>query len=139
MPGSIGIVNFIGAFIPYIGAFVGGAFAVLMALAGGGTTLALGALAVVLFVNLVLENLLEPRLMGSSLKMHPIVVLLATVAGGVLAGIVGLILAAPLVSIGSNLFRELRASGFFGTTPEDETDPTASPTAAQRRCESTDI
>ncbi|MDY7102313.1 MAG: AI-2E family transporter [Actinomycetota bacterium] len=115
LAGSVGVVNLIGAYIPYLGAFVGGAFAVLMGLAGGGTSAAIAALAVVLFVNLVLENLLEPRLVGSSLALHPMVVLLATVGGGVLVGIVGLVLAAPLVSIGLNLFRELRDSGFFGS------------------------
>ncbi len=115
LAGSIGVVNFVGAFVPYLGAVLGGAFAVLMGLAGGGTTLALLALAVVLFVNLVLENLLEPKVMGSSLDLHPVLVLLATVGGGLLAGIVGLILGAPLLAIGRDLFAELRSSGFFGT------------------------
>jgi predicted PurR-regulated permease PerM len=113
VPVAIGVVSFLGAYVPYLGAFISGAFAVLMALSEGGVSLALWSLGVVLFVNLVLENLLEPRVMGSSLKMHPIVVLLATVAGGVLGGIVGLILAAPVVAIGTNLWRELEASGFF--------------------------
>ncbi len=121
LAGSIGVVNFIGAFVPYLGAVVGGAFAVIMALAGGGTGLAIGALVVVLFVNLVLENLLEPRLLGSTLRMHPVVVLVSTVAGGVLIGMAGLVLAAPLVAIGTNLFRELRATRFF----DDDPDPSA--------------
>ena len=55
---TVGIVNFIGAFVPYLGAFLGGAFAVLMAISEGGVPLALGVLVAVLFVNLVLENLL---------------------------------------------------------------------------------
>lgn len=114
LPAAIGIVNFIGAYVPYLGAFIGGAFAVLMALSDGGPSLALWSLAVVLFVNLGLENILEPKLIGSSLNLHPIVVLLATVVGGAIAGIVGLILAAPVVAIGTNLFHELEASGFFG-------------------------
>ncbi len=116
LAGSVGVVNFIGAFIPYFGAFVGGAFAVLMGLAGGGVSLALVGLIVVLFVNLVLENLLEPKLVGSTLKLHPIVVLVSTVAGGLLLGIVGLILASPTVAIGLNLGRELRDSGFFSAS-----------------------
>lgn len=114
LAGSVGVVNFIGAYIPFLGAFIGGAFAVLMAISEGGIGLALAALAVVLFTNVVLENVLEPRFLGASLKMHPIVVLLSTVAGGLVAGIVGLILAAPLTSIGINLFNELKSSGFFG-------------------------
>lgn len=127
LAGSVGVVNFIGAFIPYFGAFVGGAFAVLMGLAGGGASLALLALVVVLFVNLVLENLLEPKLLGSTLQLHPVVVLVSTVAGGLLLGVVGLILAAPTVAIGLNLARELRDSGFFATgtaraAPDDDDD-----------------
>ncbi|MGI9621824.1 MAG: AI-2E family transporter [Acidimicrobiales bacterium] len=122
LPGAIGIVNFIGAYIPYLGAFVGGAFAVLMALSVGGPALALATLAVVLFVNLALENMLEPKLVGSSLNLHPIAVLLATVAGGAIAGIVGLILAAPAVAIGRNLYHELEASGFFGPQAQGESE-----------------
>lgn len=126
LAGSIGVVNFIGAFVPYLGAFIGGAFAVIMALAGGGAGLAVAALVVVLFVNVVLENLLEPRLLGSTLKMHPVAVLLSTVAGGVLIGMAGLVLAAPLVAIGTNLFKELRATNFFRDSPgpDDGPEPT---------------
>ena len=119
LAGSIGVVNFAGAYVPYLGAFVGGAFAVLMALSEGGLPLALGAIAVLLFTNLVLENVLQPKLVGSSLNLHPVVVLISTVVGGVAAGIVGLILAAPLTSIGINLFRELQASGFFGNSDDE--------------------
>ncbi len=113
LPGSIGVVNFIGAYVPFLGAFVGGAFAMLMALSEGGLSLALVALVVVVFMNVVLENVLEPKLLGASLEMHPIVVLLSTVAGGAIAGLAGLVLAAPLTAIGINLYRELRLSGFF--------------------------
>ncbi len=113
LPASVGIVNFVGGFIPFLGAFIGGAFAVLMALSAGGIPLAVAALVVVLFTNRVLENLLEPRLIGSSMKMHPVAVIVATLAGGLIAGLIGLILAAPLVAIISNLLRELRASGYF--------------------------
>jgi hypothetical protein len=70
LAGSVGIVNFIGAYISFLGAFIGGAFAVLMALTNGGIGLALGALAVVLFTNIVLENVLEPRYLGASLNLH---------------------------------------------------------------------
>ena len=121
------MVNFIGTYIPFLGAFIGGAFAVLMALSEGGIGLALVALAVVLFTNAVLENVLEPRFLGSSLKLHPIVVLLSTVAGVVAAGMVGLVLAAPLTSIGINLFNELKASGFFRDGQPDSPDPQPAP------------
>jgi predicted PurR-regulated permease PerM len=115
VPGAlaIGVVNVIGAYIPYIGAFVGGAFAVLMALGEGGIGLALAAFALVMVAQLVLENLLEPKLLGSSLNLHPLTILLATTLGGMIAGMIGLILAAPVVAIGVDLKRELTAVGFF--------------------------
>ncbi len=114
---AIGLVNFLGGYIPYIGGLVGGAFAVLMAFAAGGPTLALVMLGVVLLVSVGLENLLEPKLLGDKLEMHPIVVLFATVLGGLLVGIVGMFLAAPAVAIVRTLSRELRDSGFF-SNPE---------------------
>lgn len=115
VPGAlaIGVVNFLGAYVPYIGAFVGGAFAVLMALGEGGIGLAVAAFAVVMVANLVLENLLEPHLLGTNLKMHPLTILLVTTLGGIVAGMIGLILAAPVYAIGLDLYRELKSIGFF--------------------------
>ena len=115
VPGAlaIGVVNVIGAYIPYIGAFFGGAFAVLMALGEGGIGLALAAFALVMLAQLVLENLLEPKLLGSSLNLHPLTILLATTLGGMVAGMIGLILAAPVVAIVVDLKKELTAVGFF--------------------------
>ena len=115
VPGAlaIGVVNVIGAYIPYIGAFIGGAFAVLMALGEGGIGVALAAFALVMFAQLVIENLLEPKLLGSSLSLSPLAILLATTFGGMVAGIVGLILAAPVLAIGLDVHHELKAIGFF--------------------------
>jgi predicted PurR-regulated permease PerM len=115
VPGAmaIGVVNFVGGYIPYIGAFIGGAFAVLMALGEGGIGLALAAFALVMVAQLLLENLLEPKLLGSSLNLHPLTILLATTLGGMVAGMIGLILAAPVVAIGLDFKRELTAVGFF--------------------------
>ena len=111
--GAIAVVNVIGAYIPYLGAAIGGAFAVLMGLGEGGIGLALIMLGITLAVNLLLENLLEPVLIGDSLNMHPLQVLLATALGGLVAGMVGLILAAPLTAIAIDVKRELKAAGFF--------------------------
>lgn len=111
--GAIAVVNFLGAYIPYLGAFIGGAFAVLMALGEGGIGLALIVLAIALAVNLLLENLLEPVLLGSSLNLHPLLILLVTSLGGLIAGMIGLILAAPALAIVIDIDRELKASGFF--------------------------
>lgn len=113
LPIAAGVVNVVGAYVPYLGAWIGGAFVVIMGLAGGGVSLALWGLFVALFVNVVLENVLEPKVMGSTMDLPPIVVLLATVAGGLLAGLVGLVLASPLVSITVVVYREAKSSGFF--------------------------
>ena len=124
VPGAlaIGVVNFVGGYIPYLGAFIGGAFAVLMALGGGGIGLALAALAIVLVAQIVLENLLQPKLLGSSLNLYPLTILLATTLGGMVAGMVGLILAAPVLAIGLELYHELQAVGFFDDA-SDESPP----------------
>lgn len=111
--GAIAVVNIIGGYIPYLGAFIGGAFAVLMALGEGGIALALIVLVITLVVNLLLENLLEPRLLGGSLDLHPLMILLATSLGGIIAGMIGLILAAPAVAIAFDIKMKLKATGFF--------------------------
>jgi hypothetical protein len=115
--GAIAVVKVIGAYIPYVGAFIGGAFAVLMGLGEGGIGLALIMLGITLVVNLLLENLLEPALLGDSLDMHPLLALLATALGALVAGMVGLILAAPLTEIAIDIQRELKATGFLRRRP----------------------
>ena len=111
--GAIGVVNFFGSYVPYLGAFIGGAFAVLMALGEGGIGLALVILGITLAVNIVLENVLEPKLLGGSLDLHPLLVLLATSLGGLIAGMIGLILAAPALAIALDIKSELKVAGFF--------------------------
>ena len=118
--GAIAVVNFFGAYVPYLGAFIGGTFAVLMTLGDGGIGPALAALALVLVISLGLENLLEPKRLGDRLKLHPLIVLLATALGGILAGILGLILAAPTTAIALGIKRELDATGFFDRGPSPD-------------------
>ena len=92
---TIMVVNFVGGYIPYIGAFLGGGLAVIIALGDEGLGTAVIMLVVVLASNLLLENFVEPKVMGKSLDIHPLVVLVVTALGGLLGGIVGLILAVP--------------------------------------------
>jgi predicted PurR-regulated permease PerM len=106
--GTIAIVNFIGGFVPYIGAFIGGALATLLAVADGGISQGLLMLAIVLAANLLLENLLEPKIMAGRLRIHPLAVLIVTVIGGVVGGIMGLMLAVPLAVVGADLIHRLR-------------------------------
>lgn len=108
---TIGLVNFIGGFVPYIGAFIGGSLATLLAVSNGGINQGLLMLVIVLAANLLLENLLEPRIMGDRLRIHPLAVLMATAAGGVIGGIMGLILAVPVTVVGFDLLRRIRRHG----------------------------
>jgi predicted PurR-regulated permease PerM len=110
---TIVVANFIGGYIPYIGAFLGGGLAVIVALGDGGPGVAVVMLIVVLASNLVLENFVEPKVMGRTLDIHPLLVLVATALGGFLAGIVGLILAVPFTVIAGKAISRLRARGFF--------------------------
>jgi putative heme transporter len=96
--GTIVVVTFLGGFIPYLGAWAAGAFAVLIALGGGGTSEAIGMAVVLLLANGVLQQLVQPFAYGAALGIHPLAVLVVTIAGGAIFGAVGLILAAPMTS-----------------------------------------
>jgi predicted PurR-regulated permease PerM len=78
---TIMVVNFIGGYIPYIGAFLGGGLAVIIALGDGGLPQAVVMLLVVLAANLLLENFVEPKVMGRTLDIHPLIVLVVTALG----------------------------------------------------------
>jgi hypothetical protein len=108
---TIVVVNFVGGYIPYIGAFLGGGLAVVIALGEGGLPLAALMLLIVLAANLVLENFVEPKVMGRTLDIHPLVVLVVTALGGLLGGIVGLILAVPAWVIAGDAIKRLRSRG----------------------------
>ena len=108
---TIIVVNFIGGYIPYIGAFLGGGLAVIVALGDGGLGEAAVMLVVVLAANLLLENFIEPKVMGRTLNIHPLIVLVVTALGGVIGGIVGLILAVPFYAIARNAIARLRSKG----------------------------
>ena len=108
---TIMVVNFVGGYIPYIGAFLGGGLAVIVALGDGGIAQAALMLVIVLAANLLLENFVEPKVMGSSLDIHPLVVLVVTALGGLVGGMVGLILAVPAYVIARDGLARLRSRG----------------------------
>ena len=120
---TIVVANFIGGYIPYIGAFLGGGLAVIVALGEGGADTAAIMLVAVLASNLLLENFVEPKVMGRTLDIHPLVVLVVTALGGIVGGIVGLILAVPAWVIASSAVDRLRRQGFFDRVA-DRAEPT---------------
>ena len=95
---TIAIVTFLGGYIPYIGAWTAGAFAVLIALGGQGPEGALAMAIVALLANGALQQMVQPLAMGAALGIHPLAVLILTIGGGALFGMIGLVLAAPLAS-----------------------------------------
>jgi predicted PurR-regulated permease PerM len=109
---TIMVVNFIGGYIPYIGAFLGGGLAVIVGLGEGGISTAVVMLLIVLAANLLVENFVEPKVMGKSLDIHPLVVLVVTALGGLLGGIVGLILAVPFYVIFRTGIERIRSGGY---------------------------
>jgi predicted PurR-regulated permease PerM len=107
LPGTIFAVTFLGGFVPYLGAWAAGAFAVLIALGSSGPEAA-GAMAVVaLLANGALQQLVQPVAYGTALGIHPLAVLIVTIAGGSMFGTIGLILAAPLTSAVARISADL--------------------------------
>ncbi len=98
LAGSIAVVTFVGAYIPYLGAWVAGAFAVLVALGGSGTEEAIAIAIICLLANGILQQLIQPIAFGATLGIHPLAVLIVTITGGSLFGMIGLVLAAPLTA-----------------------------------------
>ena len=109
----IALVNFVTSYIPFYGAFVAGAFAVLVALGANGLSVALAMLAITLLTNNTLQNLLEPLVFGKTLRLHPLVVMLVTTAGTLLFGLLGATLAAPVTAVALRTIHLLRQTGRF--------------------------
>jgi predicted PurR-regulated permease PerM len=93
------VLTFIGAFFPVVGAFVAGAAAVLVALVANGVGAALVILGVIVAVQQLEGNVFYPIVVGRRLQLHPVGILLALTAGGVLAGVVGAFLAVPFAAV----------------------------------------
>jgi predicted PurR-regulated permease PerM len=105
--GSIAVVNFVTAYIPYLGAWSAGAFTVLIALGGAGPETALVMAVIVLLANGALQQMIQPIAFGATLDIHPLGILIVTIAAGSLFGAIGLILAAPLTSAALHVAADL--------------------------------
>jgi putative heme transporter len=103
----LAVLTFFGGFIPVVGAFVAGALAVLIALVTQGFTTALIALAIIIAVQQIEGNVLQPILQSRSMGLHAAVVLLAVTAGGTLFGIAGAFLAVPVAAVAAEILRYL--------------------------------
>lgn len=110
VPGALGLAAlvFVTAYIPYLGAFLSGAVAVLVAFADRGWVIALWVLGVVLAVQMIEGYVLQPMVQSRTVQMHPAVVMLAITAGASIAGILGMLLAVPLTAAAFGVVSELR-------------------------------
>lgn len=95
----IAVMVFLGSFIPVVGAVITGMLAVLLALVFNGWVAALLMLGVVLLVQFIEGNVLQPFLMGKAVKVHPLAVVFAVAIGSLLAGIPGALFAVPIVAV----------------------------------------
>ncbi|WP_307806653.1 AI-2E family transporter [Streptomyces sp. FH025] len=113
VPGApgLGALVFMGAYIPFVGAFLSGTVAVLVALADGGLGTALWALGVVLTVQMIEGNILQPVIQSRTVELHPATIMVAVVAGSGIAGIIGALLAVPVCAAGMGVISVLRGLG----------------------------
>ncbi len=112
----LGLLVFIGAFVPIVGALLSGSVAVLVALVAKGPIVAALMLAAVVVVQQVESHVLQPFLLGRAVRVHPLAVILAIGAGVLLAGVVGALFAVPLVAVVNVVAGYLRE-------PADPLDP----------------
>ncbi|MFF0264510.1 AI-2E family transporter [Kribbella sp. NPDC004536] len=96
---AIGILVFVGAFIPVVGALISGIVAVLVALVAKGPIIAVVMLAIVIGVQQLEAHVLQPFLLGRAVSVHPLAVILAIATGVVIAGIVGALVAVPTAAV----------------------------------------
>ena len=128
LAGTIAVVTFVTAYVPFIGAFVSGAFAVLLALGAEGTQTALIMLVIVLLANGLLQNIVQPIAFGATLQMNPLLVLVTTIGFGAIFGMPGLILGAPLTSAVIHISGDLakaRATAAANADVEGATEPSS--------------
>jgi predicted PurR-regulated permease PerM len=92
------ILYFFLSFIPFLGAWITGAFAVLIALGTGGPSAALIIGITFIISNGTIQSAVNSWALGSSLRLHPVAVLLATMIGGTVAGLLGMVIGAPVLA-----------------------------------------
>jgi predicted PurR-regulated permease PerM len=121
----LAVITFFGAFVPIIGAFVAGFFAVIIALVDQGITDALIVLGIVILVQQIEGNVLQPIIQGRGFNLHAAVVILAVTAGSSLAGITGAFLSVPVAALIAVVYRYVRDE-LDGRHPEIADDGTES-------------
>ena len=110
---------FLGAFVPIIGAVIGGGAALLIALVANGPVTALIVLVIIIAVMQLEGHVLQPLLLGRAVALHPLAVVLSIAAGLVVAGIAGALFAVPLLAVLNSGIRSLLSPADEHTDPDD--------------------
>ncbi|MGI8523211.1 MAG: AI-2E family transporter [Nocardioides sp.] len=139
---AIGVLVFLGAFVPIIGAAVAGSVAVLVALVDHGFVTALLMLAVVVVVQQIESHALQPFLMGRFVSLHPLGIILAIGAGVLVSGVTGALVAVPLAAAANAVVQHLAADTAVGDRADEqleeeyaEDDPDPDPEQAAERAD----
>lgn len=108
---SLTLLTFIAAFVPLVGAALSGLVAVLVTLVTNGATDSVVVAAVVLAVQQLEGNVLSPLVVGRAVRLHPLVIAVSVTAGIILAGVMGALVAVPLVAVVSSVMKSLAVIG----------------------------
>ena len=108
----LGVLVFLGSFIPVIGALFSGAVAVLLALVALGPVQALIMLGIVLLVQQVESHILQPLIMGKAVSLHPLAVIFSVAGGSMIFGAVGALFAVPTLAVVNSVVRYLADRGW---------------------------
>jgi putative heme transporter len=106
---ALGVLIFLGSFIPLIGLTITGALAVAVALLEHGATAGIAVAVAIVVLSQLEAHLLQPLIMSRNVKVHPLAIALSVLTGTILAGIPGALLAVPLVAFLNATIHALRA------------------------------
>lgn len=123
----LAVLTFFGAFIPFVGAIVAGGLAALVALVANGPEVALIVVLVIVVIQQLEGDLLYPLVVGRNVQLHPLVTLLAIVAGGTLGGILGAMVAIPISAAIGQVIQYSREKRAAAGTPGSAAEPAAEP------------
>lgn len=131
----LGVLVFLGSFIPMVGAVLTGGVAVLLALVANDWVNALLMLGVVLLVQQIEGNILQPLIMGRAVSLHPLAVFLAVAGGTAVLGLVGAIFAVPVMAFLNSTVKYLQDKPWAAGQPDPATQPPPEPTLVERAAE----
>jgi len=116
----LGVLVFLGSFVPVIGALISGAVAVLLALVALGPVQALIMLGIVLLVQQLESNILQPLIMGKAVSLHPLAVIFSVAGGSMIFGAVGALFAVPTLAVVNAVVRYLANRDWEKEAPREE-------------------